>query len=76
MATIVDCVDVSVIVYLNDIVVYGTDPTRISQETEVVLERLACAGFMVNTAKSHFLVSSMKMLGYELQGGRRMPSYS
>ena len=50
--------------YLDDIVVYGTDPTRIWQETKLVLECLVRAGFMINTAKSHFLVSSMKMLGY------------
>ena len=45
-------------------------------ETKLVLERLVAAGFMVNTAKSHFLVSSIKMLGYHLQGGRRLPSYT
>ena len=61
---IVDCGDVSVVIYLNDIVVYGTDPMRMWEETKVVLECLACAGFITNTAKSHFLVSSMKMLGY------------
>ena len=38
--------------YLDDIVVYGTDPTRVWQETKVVLERLARAGFMINTTKS------------------------
>ena len=54
----------SVVVYLDDIVVYGTDPIRVWEETKVVLERLARAGFMINTAKSHFLVSHMKMLGY------------
>ena len=61
---IVDCGDVSVVVYLDDIVVYGTDPIRVWEETKVVLECLARAGFMINTAKSHFLVSRMKMLGY------------
>ena len=40
------------------------DPMSMWEETKVVLECLACAGFMINTAKSHFLVSSMKMLGY------------
>ena len=59
-----DCGDVSVVIYLDNIVVYGTDPIRVWEETKVVLERLARAGFMINTAKSHFLVSRMKMLGY------------
>ena len=45
-------------------------------ESRIVLERLAAAGFMVNTAKSHFLVSSLKMLGYHLRDGRRLPSYT
>ena len=61
---IVDCRDVSVAIYLDDIVVYGTDPICVWEETKVVLERLARAGFMINTSKLHFLVSSMKMLGY------------
>ena len=59
-----DCGDVSVVVYLDNIMVYGTDPIRMWEETKVVLERLAHAGFMINTSRSHFLVSSMKMLGY------------
>ena len=63
---IVDCGDVSVVVYLDNIVVYGADPIHVWEETKVVLERLARAGFMLNTAKLHFLVSRMKMLGYYL----------
>ena len=54
----------SIVIYLDNIVVYGTDPIRVWEEIKVVLERLTCAGFMINTPKSHFLVSSMKMLGY------------
>ena len=54
----------SVVVYLDDIVVYGTDPICVWEEAKVVLECLTDAGFMINTAKLHFLVSSMKMLGY------------
>ena len=50
--------------YLDDIVVYWFDPVQVWYETELVLERLIAAGFMLNTAKTHFLVSEMKMLGY------------
>ena len=64
VATTVDCGDISVVVYLVNIVVYGSDHTQVWQETKVVLECLVCAGFIINTAKLHFLVSSMKMLGY------------
>ena len=76
VATIVDCGDVSVLVYLDNIVIHGMDPTHIWQETKVVLECFACAGFMTNSTKSLFLVRSMKMLGYELQGGSCLPSYT
>ena len=56
--------DVSIVVYLDDIVVYGSDPVRVWYEMKLVLERLAAAGFMIDIAKSHFLASKMKMLGY------------
>ena len=76
MAAIVDKNDVVVVVYLDDIVIYGNDPVKVWEESRIVLERLASAGFMVNTAKSHFLVSSIKMLGYHLSDGRRLPPYT
>ena len=38
VSTIVDCGDISVVVYLDAIVVYGTDPTHVWQETKLVLE--------------------------------------
>lgn len=45
-------------------------------ETLLVLERLVDAGFMVNTKKSHFLVSSLKMLGYQLSKGVISPVFT
>ena len=45
-------------------------------EALLVLERLEDAGFMVNTKKSHFLVSSLKMLGYQLAKGVISPVFT
>ena len=75
VVTIIYCGNMSVVVYLDDIVIYGMDHVRVWAETKLVLEQLAVAGFMINTAKLHFLVSEVKMLGYQLYGGYRFPSY-
>ena len=70
VVNVVDKGDVQVVIYLHDIVVFRTDPRGVWEETRIVLERLAAAGFMVNMAKSKFLVTKLKMLGYKLHGGR------
>ena len=64
VATIVVWGDVSIVVYLNNIVVCGSDPVQVWYGMKLVLEHLAAAGFTLNTTKSHFLVSKMKVLGY------------
>ena len=56
--------DVSVEIDLDDIVVFGTDPKVVWEQTLLVLQRLTDAGFVINTKKSRFLVSSLKLLGY------------
>ena len=45
-----------VVIYLDDIVVFGDSLEHVWMETCIVLERLCQAGFMVNTKKSRFLV--------------------
>jgi len=72
---VVDRGDVSVIIYLDNIVLFGVDPTRVWAETLIVLQRLTKAGFMINTAKSKFLVSSLKMLGYNVAAGSIQPRF-
>ena len=70
---VVDVVDkggVQVVIHLHNVVVFGTDLCCVWEETHIVLERLVVAGFMVNTAKSKFRVSELKMLGYKLYSGR------
>ena len=60
-----------VIIYLDDIVVFGTDPCCVWEETCIVIERLAATSFIINMAKYIFLVSELKMLGYKLGSGKR-----
>lgn len=55
--------------------VYGTDARKVWEETKVVLERLCKAGFMVNTKKSKFLVSKLKMLGYQVSDNKLYPNF-
>lgn len=69
VVAVVDRGDVQVVIYLDDIVVYGTDPRVVWEETKVVMERLSRAGFMINTRKCKFLVSSLKLLGYQVEDG-------
>ena len=54
--------------YLDDIVVYHSDPVQVWHKIKLVLEHLAATGFMLNTVKSHYLASGMKMLLLVTQG--------
>ena len=76
IASIIDCGDISVVVNLDEIVIHRTDPVCVWAETKLVLEQFAVAGFMINTAKLHFLVSEMRILGYQLYWGHRFPLYT
>ena len=58
------------VICLFDIIVFGTNPRYVWEETRIILGRLVAAGFMVNTAKPKLLVSELKMLGYKLRGDR------
>ena len=69
---IVDKGDVQVVIYLDDVIVFRTDPCHVWEEMRIVVERLAAAGFIVDTTKSRFLVSEL-MLEYKLHGSRRQP---
>jgi hypothetical protein len=57
---------VFVVVYLDDIVIHGNDVRIVWSETVEVIRRLTSAGFMINLTKSHFLVRSAVILGYEV----------
>ena len=42
-----------VVVYLDDITVYGDTVEQVLQDTAEAMKRLATAGFMINLKKSH-----------------------
>lgn len=59
-----------VVVYLDDIAVFGDDQNQVMVDTLAVLERLAGAGFMINLKKSQIVESAAKVLGHHWhQGG-------
>ena len=51
VVAVVDYGDWAVIVYLDDIVVFGMDPRQIWAETMTILRCLYDAGFMMNVKK-------------------------
>jgi hypothetical protein len=63
-----------VVVYLDDIAVFGDDQNQVMVDTLAVLERLAGAGFMINLKKSQIVESAAKVLGHHwYQGGYWSP---
>ena len=59
-----------VVVYLDDIAVYGDDQTQVLDDTLEVMKRLADAGFMINLKKSQLVESTAKVLGHQWSQGR------
>ena len=51
-------------IYLDVIIIYGDDIDMLLGHAEVVMKRLAHAGFMLNLQKSHFGVTQAKVLGH------------
>ena len=64
MVAIVDNGHYCIVIYSDDIVIYGRDAKLVWKETVLVLERLCAARFMINVKKSKLLVNSMKILGH------------
>ncbi len=63
-----------VVVYLDDIAVFGDDQNQVMVDTLAVLERLAGAGFMINLKKSQIMESAANVLGHHwYQGGYCSP---
>ena len=44
-----------VVVYLDDITVYGDTVSQVLEDTAEAMKRLALAGFMINLKKSHLV---------------------
>ena len=43
------------VVYLDDITVYGDSVEQVLKDTAEAMKRLAAAGFMINLKKSHLV---------------------
>ena len=76
MKTIVDKGDILIVVYFDDIVVFGDDPDHVWAETVTVIQCLTEAGFMLNVKKSDFLKKEIKMLGFWVGGGIMRPNFA
>jgi len=61
-----DLLDVCVVVYLDDILIYSDDITQHRSHVKEVLKRLRKAGLYIKAEKSEFYSDSVKYLGYVL----------
>lgn len=61
-----DMLDVSVVMYLDDILIYSNDPTEHQQHIHEVLRRLRANGLYCKGSKCEFHWDSMEYLGYIL----------
>ena len=61
-----DMIDINVIVYLDDILVYSNDVTEHKQHVLEVLRRLRTNGLFAHADKCQFHVTSCEYLGYML----------
>jgi hypothetical protein len=70
-----DLLDVTVIVYLDDILIYSDDPANHTKHVREVLRRLREAGLYCNLPKCEFSVTTCEYLGYILspEGFRMAP---
>jgi Reverse transcriptase (RNA-dependent DNA polymerase) len=59
----VDC-RLPVVVYLDDIAVFGDDQTEVLEDTLEAIRCLTDAGFMINLTKSQLVESTAKVLGH------------
>ena len=53
-----------VVVYLDDIAVFGDDQDQVLEDTLEAIRRLTKAGFMINLTKSQLVESAAKVLGH------------
>jgi hypothetical protein len=58
-----DC-SLPVVVYLDDIAVFGDDQDRVLEDTLEAIRRLTQAGFMINLTKSQLVDATAKVLGH------------
>ena len=61
--------ELPVLVYLDDIAVFGDSVEEVLRVTSEAMKRLARAGFMINLRKSHLVQTKAKVLGHNWQSG-------
>ena len=59
-----DARPIPVVVYLDDIAVFGDDQEQVLEDTLEAVRRLTEAGFMINLTKSQLVKSTAKVLGH------------
>ena len=57
------------VVYLDDIAVYGDSQEDVLEDTLEAIRRLTKAGFMINLSKSQLVESQAKVLGHQWTSG-------
>ena len=58
-----------VVVYLDDIAVFGDTKEQVLEDTLETISRLAAAGFMINLKKSQLVEETAKVLGHQWHSG-------
>ena len=58
-----------VVVYLDDIAVFGDDQEQVLEDTLEAIGRLTRAGFMINLKKSQLVEDAAKVLGHQWSSG-------
>ena len=58
-----------VVVYLDDIAVFGDTPERVLEDTLEAIRCLTAAGFIINLTKSQLVEASAKVLGHRWTSG-------
>ena len=58
-----------VVIYLDNVVVFGDDSEKVQEVTIRVIGRLTVAGFMINVKKCDFLCKEIKMLSFIVSKG-------
>ena len=57
------------VVYLDDIAVFGDNQERVLEDTLEAIQRLTRAGFMINLTKSQLVEDTAKVLGHQWSSG-------
>ena len=62
--TLAKLLDIYYVAYLDDILIYSSNPSQHVEHVRLVLERLRSAGLFANTDKCDFHLSEVEFLGY------------